>query len=236
MSAPVGFQSDVGRPIGEITASVLNRFGRRQSASIVRRGSVLRESLQGFFRAMDRRQCALIIKAAKRLEKLTKPQGRKNGVLGYTGIRVLEALLEFVDYRTGRLEPSYVAIAKKAALSISAVADALKRLADAGFLVVQRRCEPTGNEGPGPRLRQITNAYRLELSQLAAKTLRTAPPAPMPDDERHRRQEARAERERMISHSLILQRPVPRAGEDPRSTAEILESLGRGVFAREAAA
>ena len=71
MSARVGFQSDIGRPIGEIVASVLNRSGRRRSASVVRRGSVLRESLQGFFRAMDRRECASIIKAAN--EAIMRP-------------------------------------------------------------------------------------------------------------------------------------------------------------------
>jgi len=131
------------------------------------------------------------------------------------------------------LEPSYVALAERTKLSISAVAEALKRLVASGFIVIQRRCEPTGNEGPGPRLRQITNAYRVELPALAAKLLRTAPPAPSPDDARHRRQEARAERERMIGQLPAWQQPVVRANVDDRSMADVLESLGRAVYAAE---
>jgi hypothetical protein len=57
----------------------------------------------------------------------------------------------------------------------------------------------------------------------------------MPDDEQHRRQEVRAERERMFAHSSIFQRPSARTGHDTR-LAEILESLERGIDAREAEA
>lgn len=236
MSARASFQSDIGRPIGEIVGSLLNRSGRRRSASIVRRGSVLRESLRGFFRAVDRREVGSILKAAERLDNLTKAKGRRNGALGYTGLKVLKVLLSLVDYRTGRLEPSYVALAERTKLSISAVAEALKRLVASGFLVIQRRCEPTGTIGAGPQLRQITNAYRVELPALAAKLLRTAPPAPMPDDERHRRQEARAARERMIRQLPAWQQPAVRGGADNRSLVELLDSIERGFRAREAAA
>lgn len=234
MSARTGSLAEGGQAIGDIVASLLNRSGRRQSASIVRRGSVLRESLRGFFRAVDRREVGLILKAAERLDNLTKAKGRRNGALGYTGLKVLKALLSLVNYRTGRLEPSYVAIAEKAKLSISAVAEALKRLVASGFLVIQRRCEPTGMIGAGPQLRQITNAYRVELPALAAKLLRTAPQAPMPGDERHRRQEARDQRERMIGQLPAWQQPVVRADVDDRSLSEALESLGRAVYAAEA--
>jgi len=81
MSARAGYLADVGRPIGEITASVLNRFGRRQSASIVRRGSLLREALHGFFRAVDRNDVGKILTAAERFDNLTKKKGKRNGAL-----------------------------------------------------------------------------------------------------------------------------------------------------------
>jgi DNA-binding MarR family transcriptional regulator len=97
--------------------------------------------LRGFFRAVDRREVGLILKAAERLDNLMKAKGRRNGALGYTGLKVLKALLSLIDYRTGRLEPSYVAISEKTKLSISTVAEALKRLVANGFLVVQRRCD-----------------------------------------------------------------------------------------------
>jgi hypothetical protein len=61
--------------------------------------------LRGFFRAVDRREVGLILKAAERLDNLMKAKGRRNGALGYTGLKVLKALLSLIDYRTGRLEP-----------------------------------------------------------------------------------------------------------------------------------
>jgi hypothetical protein len=47
---------------------------------------------------MDRREVGVILKAAERLDDLTKAKGRRNGALGYTGLKVLKALLSLVDF------------------------------------------------------------------------------------------------------------------------------------------
>jgi hypothetical protein len=171
------------------------------------------------------------MKGAERYNRLTKPKGKRNGALGYTGLLVLKALLEFIDYQSGRLEPSYLALRDKTGLCVSAVADALKRLVVHGFLDLQRRYEETGNTTGGPRVRQITNAYRLMLPALAAKTLRSTLPAPLSDDEVWRQKEQREERERMICQLPDWEQPVVRANvTDPSLEASLL-SLSRAVCA-----
>ncbi|MBU6207003.1 MAG: RNA replicase [Alphaproteobacteria bacterium] len=187
--------------------------------------------MRGFFRPFDSKTHGAILKAAERFENLTKRKGCRNGALGYVGIKVLKALLEFIDYRTGRLEPSYVALCKRAYLSVCAVAAALKRLAAHGFIEMIRRYEPTGNISGGPTVRQITNAYRVSLPAVAAKTLRTSPTAPVPDDERARRKEQRDERERMIAQLPEWEQPVARTNIADPSLAEILNRLGRAIYA-----
>lgn len=236
MSARVGFSADGAGPIGDVFASLLNRGARRRKGAVVRRGSVLRGSLQGFFRAVDPKSKGLTLKAAKRFDKLTKTKGKRNGALGYTGLLVLEALFDIVDYRSGRLEPSYKWIHERTKLSISAISAALKRLASNGFLKIVRRYERTDNNEGGPPVRQISNAYRIELPPVAAKTLRTPPPPPIPDDEAARREEASAEYERMICQLPDWQQPIVRANVVDQSLEAALFRLGRLVFAADPAA
>lgn len=214
--------------IGEL---LFNRSTRRRMDSIVRHGSVARSALTEFFKAFDPARVGPILKAAERFEILTKQKGRKNGALGYTGLRVLKALLEFLDYRTGRLEPSYLAIARKAGLSVSAVAAALKRLVLHGFLCMVRRYEPTGNTGGGPQVRQITNAYAVSFPAEAAASLKPRSAPPLPADEVQRRRDARAERERLICQLPDWQQPIVRADVSQPELEAALSSLGRAVFA-----
>lgn len=222
-------------PIGELldgpTSKLLNRPKRRQLTALVRGGSVGKDSLLGFFRSFDPRDRGRILKAAEHYDNLTKPKGKRNGALGYTGIKVLKALLEFIDYRSGRLDPSYLALCQRSKLCVSAVATALKRLVAHGFIELKRRYEETGKTDGGPPVRQITNAYRLMLPAVAAKMLRSPPPAPLSDDEIWRRRAEREERERMICQLPEWQRPVERAGVTDSSLAEVLNRLGRAVHA-----
>jgi hypothetical protein len=213
--------------IGEL----VNRAKRRRLKALVRRGSVERSAHSEFFQPFNPRDHGRILKAAQRYDDLTKPKGRRNGALGYTGLKVLWALLKAIDYRSGRLEPSYLALCKRANLSVSAVADALKRLVLHGFLDLRRRYEKTGNTDGGPPVRQITNAYRVMLPRLAAKTLRCAPQTPVCDDEFERRRAQREERERMICQLPEWERPVVRANVIDNDIAAALNRLGRAVFA-----
>jgi DNA-binding transcriptional ArsR family regulator len=200
---------------------------------LVRRNSVHKDALQGFFQSFDPRTRGKILKAAERYDNLTKSKGKRNGALGYTGLKVLKALLEFIDYKSGRLEPSYLALCKKACLSVSAVSAALKRLVKHGFLELQRRYEETGYTDGGPTVRQITNAYRISLPALAAKTLRSVLPAPFSDDERERRRALYDERERMIRQLPEWQQPVVRANVSDPQLTDVLNSLARAVYAAD---
>lgn len=230
---PVDHNQGESRGSCQAIGDIMNRGKRRRWKALVRRNSVRRDALQGFFRSFDPRNRGKILKAAERYDNLTKPTGKRNGALGYTGLKVLKALLEFIDYRSGRLEPSYLALCKKACLSVSAVSAALKRLVMHGFLELKRRYEETGNTNGGPSVRQITNAYRISLPALAAKTLRSFLPAPLSDDERERRRALREERERMICQLPEWQQPVMRANVSDHQLIDVLNSLARAVYAIE---
>jgi len=88
---------------------------------------------------------------------------------GYTGpdglvtpaLAVLHTLVfDFLNHRTGRLDPSYAAIARKAGVPLRAVSDALRKLRELGLLHRIRRCVEDWQDGQF-RLRQETNAYML---------------------------------------------------------------------------
>ncbi len=94
------------------------------------------------------------------------------GALGLSGRAVLEALCEIVDDASGRLEPSIRTIAEKAALGIRTVIRALRRLNDHGLLSWLWRTEGVINDGAGPQVQQVTNAYWFELRGRAAGLVR----------------------------------------------------------------
>jgi hypothetical protein len=108
--------------------------------------------------------------------------GRYGGDLGSSCLRVLESLIfDFQNYRTGRLDPSYEAIAAKTGLGRSTVAEALARLRQLGLIHWQRRCAHHTNSETGRfELKQITNAYAL-LPPSQWHGYEAAPEAPPPD-------------------------------------------------------
>lgn len=163
----------------------------RRTGSPVRRDSrPVGAELVGFWRKVTGSTCWRILAAAERFDELAKAKGRRNGRLGYVGLRVLKELVRLVDWKTGRLEPSLETIAARCRFAKSAVVAALARLREHGFVTWLRRFEPTGRDGArGPQVRQVTNAYRMELPAAAASLVRAPPP--LPDDFDHAR-EARA--------------------------------------------
>jgi hypothetical protein len=81
------------------------------------------------FQALTRKQSYEIWNRAREWERDSRKPGERGGIIGFVGMRVLDALLwHFLDRKTGRLDPSYEAIARIAAVGRSAVADALQRL------------------------------------------------------------------------------------------------------------
>jgi hypothetical protein len=56
---------------------------------------------------------------ARDFDRGTHQPGHHGGALGHTGLAVLHALIfDFLNHRTGRLDPSYVAIAAKAGVCV----------------------------------------------------------------------------------------------------------------------
>jgi hypothetical protein len=96
---------------------------------------------------------------------------------------VLHALIfDFLNHRTGRLDPSYAAIAAKAGVCVRTVATALRRLRELGILNWVRRCAESWRDGRFV-LEQETNAYAvLPESQWRGYRSPPEPPAaPWPD-------------------------------------------------------
>lgn len=79
---------------------------------------------------------------------------------GRAALAVLRALLfRFLSWKTGRLDPSYEAIAHAAGYCRSAVAVALTQLRDLGILAWERRCRATTGQDGRFALEQESNAY-----------------------------------------------------------------------------
>lgn len=89
---------------------------------------------------LDRNHRAKLLYLAERLELASKGKGRRNGMLGYVGLRVLRCLLlRFQNAKSGLCCPSYSSIQRATGLSRAAVAAAIARLEAAGIIVVTRR-------------------------------------------------------------------------------------------------
>lgn len=201
----------------------------------VRRHSFMAGRCEGlFWRRTARQELRRILLAAKRFDLVGRANGSRNGPLGHVALEVLELLIHLVDYRTGRLEPAIDTIAAKIRRARSAVIEALARLRLHGFADWLRRFEPTGNEGRGPQVRQVSNAYRLALPPRAARLLGTmGQDVPLPDDVAQA-QETRREELATIKASLPLDElAVLEVDDDPLGRA--LAQLGRLVQERESA-
>jgi hypothetical protein len=112
------------------------------------------------FAPLPKKEAARRWHKARRFDRQTHMPGKHGGVIGRTGLAVLYALLfDFLDYTTGRLDPSYDAIAAKAGVCRRAAVNAVRRLKELGLLHWQRRCREEKDEAGRFRLAQETNAY-----------------------------------------------------------------------------
>lgn len=179
--------------IGEI-ASTRPQQGRRTNQPIRRHSRPAGRCEGVFWRPTNRRDVEQIKLAAKRYELATRQPGARNGALGFVALEVLDYLGNLVDFRTGRLDPSLDFLMAKLRRSRDAIVRALAALRDHGFLDWLRRFEPTGNEGRGPQVRQVSNAYRLSLPRRAAAMLGRFFKIPLaPDDFTHAHEIQKAE-------------------------------------------
>jgi hypothetical protein len=87
------------------------------------------------FVAMPKKAAIRLWHRARDFDRGTHQPGRHGGAVGPTALQVLHALIfDFLNHRTGRLDPSYQAIALKAGVCVRTVATALARLRELGIL------------------------------------------------------------------------------------------------------
>lgn len=112
--------------------------------------------------------------------------------------------------------------------------EALARLRQHGFADWLRRFEPTGCEGRGPQVRQVSNAYRLALPPRAARLLGVhGQDVPLPDDAEHAREVRREDIASMKAGLPLDELAVVEVDDGP--LARVLAGLGRLVQERETA-
>jgi hypothetical protein len=181
---------------------------------------------------VPRAEVRRVVLAARRYELAGRQAGRRRGPLGHVGLEVLELLANLVSYRSGRLEPAITYLMGRLKRSKDAVVRALAALREHGFLDWLRRHEAVELvEGPGPRVRQVSNAYRLSLPARAARLLGhwlSAPPLP---DEVVQAREDRAAY--LAEHKAALPlSELPLAELEDDRLARVLGELGRTVESR----
>lgn len=108
---------------------------------------------------VPKKQAIRIYHKARQWNRL-KVVGRYGGTVGSAPLRVLECLLfDFLNYASGRLDPSYEGIARKTGLCRRTIATALARLKELGIIHWLRRCAKDTDATGRFVLRQQTNAY-----------------------------------------------------------------------------
>jgi hypothetical protein len=122
-------------------------------------------------RALSPKQRVKIMADAEALERRTKQPGKRDGVLGQSGLTLLRKMLfHFIDKKTGQLDPSYKRMKEITGFCKETISQALKRLHAAGILEVQRRIIRvrdkvfnvlTGRYEWRDFVRQFANAYML---------------------------------------------------------------------------
>jgi hypothetical protein len=133
------------------------------------------------FAPMPKKAAIRLWHRARDFDRGTHQAGRHGGAVGHAALAVLHALIfDFLNHRSGRLDPSYAAIAVKAGVCVRTVATALQRLRELGILNWVRRCAESWRDGRFV-LEQETNAYAvLPEGQWRGYRPPQKPPAPAP--------------------------------------------------------
>ena len=132
------------------------------------------------FAPMAKKAAVKLWHRARDLDRGTHEPGRHGGAVGHAALQVLHALVfDFMNFRTGRLDPSYAAIAQKAGVCVRTVATALARLRELGILNWVRRCAERWADGRFV-LEQQSNAYGL-LPESQWRGYRAPPEPPEPE-------------------------------------------------------
>lgn len=200
----------------------------------VRRHSYLAGQCEGlFWSRTDRREVRRIVLAARKYDLAGRQPGRANGPLGHVALEVLELLGHVVEYRTGRLDPAITYLMRKLRRSRDAVVRALGNLRAHGFLDWLRRFQRVERDGPGPRVKQITNAYRITLPARAARLLMISPDKVIPDDVSQHIEDQRQDLLAMKADLPLEEFAVLEVDDGPLGRA--LAQMARSIQRRESA-
>jgi hypothetical protein len=132
------------------------------------------------FQPMPKKAATRLWHRARDFDRQTRRKDCHGGAIGHSALQVLHALIfDFLNFRTGRLDPGYAAIARKANVCERTVATAIKRLKELRILNWLRRCVESRRDDGQYVLEQETNAYAvLPCSQW--RGYREPPEAPPP--------------------------------------------------------
>lgn len=149
---------------------------------------------------------------------------------------VLRALADYARNCRGKVYPSLDTIAHVAAIGRRTVVRALQALEELGLIERQRRYVKLDAEGPGPRVRQTSNVYRLKVPKWLSRLLPAwRRPKPLPADEEHRQAENASKLAAMVE-SLSCENAVGFHTPADPELAAILRRLGRAVDRENASA
>jgi hypothetical protein len=170
---------------------------------------------------------------ARDFDRSTHQAGRHGGSVGHAALQVLHSLIfDFLNHSTGRLDPSYAAIARKAGVCVRTVAAALKRLRELGILNWVRRCTESWQDGRF-RLEQETNAYAV-LPETQWRGYRAPEEPPVPAPGTWGEPACMPDAVTLAALEADLRGQVHALGTDPGDTlARALASLGRAFMSRD---
>ena len=131
------------------------------------------------FQPMPKKAAVKLWHRARDFDRQTSKRECHGGAVGHSAMQVLHTLIfDFLNYGSGRLDPSYAAIAKAANVCERTVANAIKRLKGLGILNWVRRCSEKWQDGRYV-LEQDTNAYAV-LPSSQWRGYKEPPEAPPP--------------------------------------------------------
>jgi len=228
-----GERGGAARSLGLVLSGAEPKKVRRTGQPVRRNSYHAGEREKRIWRSINPREIGPRLRAAEQYDRTHRQPGKRNGPLGHVGIEVLRELYRIVCFKSGRLEPSINYLERRLRRSRAAVVHALAALRRHGFLGWIRRTEPIEAVGPGPRVRQIPNAYWFDLPKTAMDLVRRlVRPAPAPVDDEERRAADAAELELMLS-GLPLDEQMRMLIDNPQ-LAEALTRLGKHFDASNA--
>jgi len=133
------------------------------------------------FQPMPKKAAVQLWHRARDFDRQTRREHHHGGAVGPAALQVLHTLIfDFLNFKTGRLDPGYAAIARAANVCERTVATAIQRLRELGILNWVRRCAESWRDGRKVREQQ-TNAYAvLPATQWHGFRPPQDPPAPAP--------------------------------------------------------